>query len=215
MLQHFQVHARAVGLTFALALACTPEAGPVVDDEGSSGTETDTSTSSTSAPGTDSGETDESGETGTEGETGEPACHDEIGGEGPDTLECMLEPPCPSVVFPYKGFECQSPTYDAVAAACVIDALRAGTPGSHFLRDCPLGSKSFIETKLQVFDGGTVLYYEQQHSCGDPSSWRETWRVLPSPAYFDACDITTGAGFGQCIEGILEQPCVLGEPSCP
>jgi hypothetical protein len=207
----FQIGVAA--LTFAFVLACTPEPGPVADDEGS-GSLTDTSTS---APGTESGETDESGETGTEGETGEPICYDVLGTwdiDTPNPLSCMLEPLCPDVVFPYEAFECGSPDYDAVAAACVIDALRAGTPGAHRLRDCG-GAKYNVETRLQVFDDGTVLYYRQNNTCATPSSWRETWRILPDPAYFDACDITTGAGFGQCIEGIVDQPCVFDEPSCP
>jgi hypothetical protein len=226
MVHHFQVGAGAVGLVFALAVACTPEAGPVAEGEGSSSSETDTSTS-TSAQGTDSGETDETGETETETETetdetgetetetGEPVCHDESAYRFPEAIDCMLEPLCPSVGYAYQAFECVTPDdYDAVAAACVIDALRAGTPALHQMRDCSVG-KDNIETQLQVFDDGTVLWYHLRESCGSPSSYRETWRTLPDPAYFDACDITTGAGFGQCIEGILDQACVLGEPSCP
>jgi hypothetical protein len=200
---HFQVGARAIFLAYALALACTPEDGPAAEDEESS---------------TETGE-ESSTETGEESstETGELVCRDESSsytGDVAPPIDCMLESPCPSVVFPYKAFECTSTDYDDVAAACVIDALRAGTPSFHFLRDCPL-NKGFFETRLQVFDDGTVLYYELEYTCGEPSGYRETWRTLPDPAYFDACDITTGAGFGACIEGLLDQPCVLGEPSCP
>ena len=111
------------------------------------------------------------------------------------------------------AFECDQPDYDAAAAACVIEALRAGMPGFHHLRDCG-GSKYNRETQLQVFDDGTVLSYGQRNTCGQQRSYRETWRTLPDPAYFDACDITTGPGFGECIEGILDQSCVLGVPSC-
>jgi hypothetical protein len=203
MSHHVQVGARAVGLGFTIALACMPEAGPVAEGEGSSGSETDTNTS---APETDSGETDE---------TGEPVCHDQSSdSEFPEPIDCELAQPCPSVVFPYEAFECSVPAYDTAAAACTIDALRAGMPGFYRLQDCG-GGKYNIETRLQVFDDKTVLAYQRRNSCGAQQEYRETWRTLPDPAYFDACDITTGAGFGECIEGILDQPCVPGEPSCP
>jgi hypothetical protein len=224
MVPYLQVDTRVLGLAFALTLGCTPEVGPIAEDDGSSGSpsDTSTSTSTTSTTQMDSSETDEATGTGdtdtgdTEtGETGDLVCHDESSDiEVPGPFDCQLAPPCPDVVFPYKAFECDQPDYDAMAAACVIEALRAGTPGFHRLRDCG-GSKYNIETRLQVFDDATVLWYQQRNTCAEPSSYRETWRTLPDPAYFDACDITTGAGFGACIEGILDQPCVLGEPSCP
>jgi hypothetical protein len=178
---------RSLHLTLALALACTPETGPDAQDGGSSA-----------------------------GETGELVCHDEDSqiGPRPPSIDCMFEQPCPSVVFPYKAFECAEPDYDAVAAACVIDALRAGTPGFHDLQDCG-GAKYNFQTRLQVFDDGTVLWHWQDNACAEPRAYRETWRVLPDPDYFDGCDITTGIGFGECIDGILDQPCVMGVPSCP
>lgn len=205
MVLPFRVRARVVGLGFLLALACVPEAEDVADSDGSSGSEVDTSTSGTE---TDSGETDDT-------DAGEGVCYNETSTtEFPGPITCMLDSPCPTVEFAFKAFECTSADYDPAAAACIIDALRTGTPSVHRMQDCG-GAKYNVETRLQIFDDGTVLWYQQRNTCGEPQSYRETLRSLPGPGYFDGCDITTGAGFGACIDGIILQPCVLHQPSCP
>ena len=59
------------------------------------------------------------------------------------------------------------------------------------------------------------MLYTSSRTLDSPAGGRSTWRALPDAAYFDACDTSDIDGFLACVEGILDQECQRGEPSCP
>jgi hypothetical protein len=128
--------------------------------------------------------------------------------------DCELPQPCPDVDF-VLGAGCESgePIYDPVPAACVVDELAAGTQADHRITDCDGGI--FSESwRLQVLGDGTVIYSHGRYQ--DLVSERSaSWRAMPDAAYFNACVTDTAQQFLDCIEGILNQECQLGEPTCP
>lgn len=176
---------RLAPLSLALALACTPAGDDVAD------TQTETS-----------GDGD-----------GDAVCYDVIDETNSvGVIDCSFAQPCASAEFVLSNCEVDA-TYDPAVGACIIDALAAGTQALHDVRDCPGGQ--FSEAwRLQVFGDGTVLYVNNE-ALDIGGTGHATWRALPDPTYFQACASDTPEALLDCLDGILEQECQLGEPSCP
>lgn len=128
-------------------------------------------------------------------------------------INCGLPQPCADAEFTLSGTCEVSATYDPAVGACIVEQLAAGTQALHVVSDCPGGQ--FSESwRLQVFGDGTVLYVNNQFlDIGGPGYG--TWRAMPDAAYFQDCQTDTPEGLIDCIEGIPQQACQLGEPSCP
>jgi hypothetical protein len=144
---------------------------------------------------------------------GEPVCFsvtDPAPGEVPD---CELPQPCPEVDFITGDCELGDPTYDPAPAICVVEALAAGTQAFHSISDCD-GGVITESWRLQVLGDGTVVYSNNRFE-DLVSDRRATWRAMPDAAYFNACQTDTAAQFIDCIQGIAQQECQLGVPSCP
>jgi hypothetical protein len=180
---------RLAPLSITLALACTPTGDDVADAE-----------------------TQATAETTGDGD-GDGTCY-EISDEvsSINVIDCGLAQPCAEAEFTVDPCEVTA-DYDPAVGACIVEQLAAGTEALHVVSACPGGQ--FSESwRLQVFGDGTVLYVDNQFlDIGGPGY--ATWRALPDAAYFQACQTDTPEALLDCLDGIREQECQLGEPSCP
>jgi len=176
-------------VSIAFVLACTPTGDDAADTETSSVSETN-------------GDGD-----------GDGVCYDVFDEEDSvSVIDCGLTEPCASAEFVLSDCEVEA-TYDPAVGACILEQLAAGTQGQYDIRDCPGGQYSEV-WRLQVFGDGTVLYVNNNF-VDKGANGRATWRTLPDAAYFQGCQSDTPVALIDCIEGIPEQECQLGEPSCP
>ncbi|PRQ03808.1 hypothetical protein [Enhygromyxa salina] len=195
-------------------------------DDATSDTSTTTTTSATSTATTDGTETAEASgsdsETDTDTDTGtdtdDDVCYDHSSPpEGLINAPNCGFPSCASdVVYVGNPDECEvQADYDPEVGNCLLQALANGqdTAASLGIRDCPGGQFSWT-LKLQLFGDGTVLWHEATFA-DLASDERATWRMLPDAAYLDACSADTIEQLLDCLSGILEQECQLGEPTCP
>ncbi|MEZ4426554.1 MAG: hypothetical protein R3A51_02545 [Nannocystaceae bacterium] len=134
--------------------------------------------------------------------------------ELPEHYRCEETPaPCPELRVIDFGRTCEGgeTPYDPALGACIVASLRAGEPGTHIIQE---NCAPFEEVwTIHVFDDGDALWSFQK--LGD-FNYRihETWRKLPEPEYFDACDAGTLESLLACIEGIAEESCASGSPPC-
>jgi hypothetical protein len=146
-------------------------------------------------------------------DTGDATCY-EISDEvsSIDVIDCGLTQPCAAAEFTVDPCEVTA-DYDPAVGACIVEQLAAGTAALHQVNACPGGQ--FSESwRLQVFGDGTVLYVDNQFlDIGGPGY--ATWRAMPDAAYFQACQTDTPEALIDCLDGIRQQECQLGEPSCP
>lgn len=182
---------RLAPLSITLVLACTPAGDDVADAETQATSET-----------TGDGDGD-----------GDATCY-QISDEGTSVsvINCGFTQPCAEAEFVSNPCEVTA-DYDPAVGACIVEQLAAGTQALHVVSDCPGGQ--FSESwRLQVFGDGTVLYVDNQFLDIGGTGYA-TWRALPDATYFQACQTDTPEALLDCLAGILEQECQLGEPSCP
>jgi hypothetical protein len=184
---------RLASLSITFALACTPAGDDVADAETQASSET-------------AGDGDGDGD-------GDGTCYqisDEV--TSVSVINCGFAQPCAEAEFVSSSCEVTA-DYDPAVGACIVEQLAAGAQALHVVSDCPGGQ--FSESwRLQVFGDGTVLYVDNQFlDIGGPGY--ATWRALPDAAYFQACQTDTPEALLDCLDGIREQECQLGEPSCP
>ena len=133
--------------------------------------------------------------------------------ELPEHYRCEETPtPCSKLHVVDFGRTCEEgeTPYDPAVGACILASLRAGEPGTHIIeKNCA----PYVETwTIQVFDDNVLWEFGE---LGDFNYWiHETWRKLPEPEYFDACDAGTLESLLACIEGIAEESCAGGSPPC-
>jgi hypothetical protein len=180
---------RLAPLSITLALACTPSGDDVADAE-----------------------TQATSETAGDGD-GDGTCYD-VSDEvsSINVIDCAFTQPCAEVEFTSDPCEVTA-DYDPAVGACIVEQLAAGTQALHVVSACPGGQ--FSESwRLQVFGDGTVLYVDNQYlDIGGPGY--ANWRALPDATYFQACQTDTPEALLDCLAGILDQECQLGEPECP
>lgn len=147
-------------------------------------------------------------------ETGDGVCYDiRDDVNSVQVINCGLPQPCAEAEFASSPSCEVTATYDPAVGACIVEQLAAGTQAMHSIRDCPGGQFSEL-WRLQVLGDGTVLYVDNQ-ALDIGGNGRGTWRALPDAAYFQGCQTDTAEALIDCIDGIAEQDCQLGEPSCP
>ncbi len=181
-------------LALALALACTPTSDDVAESETESEAESES-------------------ESEAESETGGAECYT-VSDEGTSVqvINCGFTQPCADAEFVLDNCEVEA-TYDPAVGACIVEQLAAGNQALHVISDCPGGQ--FSESwRLQVLGDGTVLYVNNEFLDIGGNGYG-TWRALPDAAYFQACQTDTPQGLIDCIDGIRQQECQLGEPTCP
>ena len=134
--------------------------------------------------------------------------------ELPEHYRCEETPtPCSKLHVVDFGRTCEEgeTPYDPAVGACILASLRAGEPGTHIIQE---NCAPHVATwTIQVFNDGDVLW--EYRRLADFNYWiHETWRKLPEPEYFDACDAGTLESLLACIEGIAEESCAGGSPPC-
>ena len=135
--------------------------------------------------------------------------------EGTKPPVCELPMPCPVVVREYVyDYDVGEPVelrFDAVAADCVIGALRSGERAFHwYINTNGIEGNAYT---VQVLGDGTALV--SSYEGGDLGGSGElVWIELPGPECFAGCG-ASGEAFERCLADLMTHPCPPGEPVCP
>jgi len=137
------------------------------------------------------------------------------------TEACELPEPCPHLGFYLReDTSCMgpfpiepAPPFDVATAACIVDSIRAGTPGSYSVGECPGGQYTTAITISVLEDQSLVWNSWNMQDLG--MSARQTWRNLPTQEELGTCDPSTPQGFWDCIHGFADRAsCKAGTPPC-
>ena len=123
-------------------------------------------------------------------------------------LTCPLTAVCATVVARASD----DSVYDPEEAACIVEALRDGTPAHHRYRF--EFDEGYSELKISVHADGIVTWLVEKVEALGPY-YEVTWRTLPEPARFDECCVDTREGLEGCLHELLLQPCPKDALECP